>query len=75
MNIVLRSVNDDWEELLINGKQMLEGHSLQVSEVIELVKAPDARFTQIHVNRCIYCETVLPDDSREYKCAPKCPHD
>lgn len=81
MKITLRSVNDDWEELLIDGKLMLEGHSLPLSEVIKLVKPPDAEFTQTHVNRCAYCDTVLPDDAqmspsaRAFICQPKCPHD
>jgi len=75
MKIELRSVNDDWEELLIDEKLMLEGHSLQVCNVIELVKSPDAQFTQTHINRCIYCDTVLAEDVSDFKCAPRCPHD
>jgi hypothetical protein len=75
MEIVLRSVNDDWEELLIDGKRMLEGHSLSTSEVIKAVMPQDAVFTETHIARCIYCEERLPDNVRKFQCLPQCKHD
>ena len=60
-------VNDDWEELWIEGEVAIEGHRLSSSDILralcKYVVGDEPVIQQIY--RCIYCSVDLGDDWSE----------
>lgn len=65
--IELRFVNDDWEELWIEGEIAVYGHSLSSLQILEAlcdyVEGEPPKVTQVY--QCTYCERNLGDDWSE----------
>lgn len=62
--IKLRYVNDDWEELWIEGEIEVQGHSLSASQILralcQYVTGDEPIIEQAY--QCIYCDKDLGED-------------
>lgn len=65
--IELRHVNNDWEELWIEGEIAVQGHSLSSSQILralcDYVEGEPPKVTQVY--QCIYCDLNLGNDWAE----------
>ena len=69
MKILLRFVNDDWEELEVDGTVVVEGHTISAWQMLQAFshviteEEPDCE----QVYRCNFCEQQLPDEPTDHK--------